>query len=251
MNECSTISLVLHPISRRTTPFLLPRILEQNVKLAYTSRQEWNGKDNKAYNGSKASNKHQTYNRRFNVSGRIKKMEIRDLYTKDRQKTGETMVRGGYQPPNSYKLTVRVCVFNKNGELLIQKRQISKSTWASYWDLTISGSVISGETSQDAAERELEEEIGLKESFAEKRPTLTVHSDLGFDDIFIIEKDIDPSNLQLFSDEVSHVKWADFDDVLEMIKDGIFIPYHPAFIEILFFLRNQRSVRTRLEKKEK
>ena len=50
-------------------------------------------------------------------------MEIWDLYTKDRIKTEETMVRGEKITKGFYRLVVHVCIFNSRGEMLIQQRQ--------------------------------------------------------------------------------------------------------------------------------
>lgn len=82
-------------------------------------------------------------------------MEIWDLYTKDRIKTEETMVRGEKITKGFYRLVVHVCIFNSQGEMLIQQRQLFKSSWPNMWDVTVGGSAISGDTSQSAAEREV------------------------------------------------------------------------------------------------
>ena len=43
-------------------------------------------------------------------------MEILDLYTADREKTGRTMVRGEETPAGCYRLVVHVCIFNDKGQ---------------------------------------------------------------------------------------------------------------------------------------
>lgn len=45
--------------------------------------------------------------------------------------------------------------------------------------------------------RELEEEIGLKLDLSNTRPHLTVNFDEGFDDIYLVEADIDLDELTL------------------------------------------------------
>lgn len=102
-------------------------------------------------------------------------MEIWDLYTKDRIKTEETMVRGEKITKGFYRLVVHVCIFNSRGEMLIQQRQPFKSSWSNMWDITVGGSAISGDTSQSAAEREVYEEIGYKLSLDGIRPALTIN----------------------------------------------------------------------------
>ncbi|GAA0102866.1 NUDIX domain-containing protein [Paraclostridium bifermentans] len=172
-------------------------------------------------------------------------MEIWDLYDKDRIKTGETMVRGSQFKENTYHLVVHVCIFNLEGKMLIQQRQPFKDGWPNMWDITVGGSAISGDTSQLAAEREVYEEIGYKLSLDGIRPSLTINFDKGFDDIYLIQKDIDISKLKLQYEEVQSVKWASKEEILSMIDKEIFIPYHKSLIGLLFFMRTSKNSHTR------
>lgn len=172
-------------------------------------------------------------------------MEIWDLYDKDRIKTGETMVRGSQFKENTYHLVVHVCIFNLEGKMLIQQRQPFKDGWPNMWDITVGGSAVSGDTSQLAAEREVYEEIGYKLSLDGIRPSLTINFDKGFDDIYLIQKDIDISKLKLQYEEVQSVKWASKEEVLSMIDEEIFIPYHKSLIDLLFFMRTSKNSHTR------
>ncbi len=56
---------------------------------------------------------------------------------------------------------VHVFVFNSKGELYLQRRSMTKDTAPGKWVSSCSGHVDSGEVYDDAAPRELEEEIGL------------------------------------------------------------------------------------------
>ena len=172
-------------------------------------------------------------------------MEIWDLYTKDRIKTEETMVRGEKITKGFYRLVVHVCIFNSRGEMLIQQRQPFKSSWSNMWDITVGGSAISGDTSQSAAEREVYEEIGYKLSLDGIRPALTINFEDGFDDMYIIKKDIEISDLYLQYEEVKAVKWASKEEILKLIDEEIFIPYHKSLIELLFFMKDTKGTHTR------
>ncbi len=172
-------------------------------------------------------------------------MELWDLYTKDRIKTGKTMVRGEAQPEGVYRMVVHCCIFNSKGEMLIQQRQPFKDDWKNLWDITVGGSAIAGDTSQMAIRRELNEELGIDISFEDIRPVLTVNFSGGFDDMYVVEKDVDLSDLTLQYEEVQAAKWADKDEIFQMIDEGNFIPYHKSVIELLFFMRNHRGTHTR------
>lgn len=171
-------------------------------------------------------------------------MELWDLYTKDRIKTGRTMVRGDIQPDDTYRIVVHICVFNSRGEMLIQQRQPFKSGWSNMWDISVGGSAVAGETSATAAERELREELGIEICFKNILPILTLNVDGGFDDVYLVEKDVALDRLTLQYEEVQTAKWASMDEIFALLDAGAFIPYHKAFIELLFFMRNHGGTYT-------
>lgn len=107
------------------------------------------------------------------------------------------------------------------------------------WDITVGGSAVTGDTSQKAAEREVLEEIGLKLDLKGIRPHLTVNFDRGFDDIYLIEKNVDINELTLQPEEVQAVKWAGRDEILAMIEKGDFIPYYPELVNLFFQIRKK------------
>jgi isopentenyldiphosphate isomerase len=164
-------------------------------------------------------------------------MEIWDLYNKDRIKTGKTMLRGSEFEAGTYHMVVHVCIFRPDGKLLIQQRQPFKEGWPNLWDITVGGSAVAGDTSQSAAEREVWEEIGYSLNLKTSRPSLTINFDHGFDDFYLIEKDIDISSLKVPSEEVQQVKWATKEEIISKIDSEEFIPYHASFIDLLFDMR--------------
>ena len=171
-------------------------------------------------------------------------MELFDLYTADREKTGLTMKRGDPTPEGYYRLVVHICIFDSQGRMLIQQRQPFKRGWANLWDITVGGCAVAGDSSQTAAERETREELGLKIDFSNERPSMTIHWEHGFDDYYVLNQDVDTETLRLQPEEVQRVKWATLDEILEMIDDGRFIPYEKSQIQLLFFRRNHRSSHT-------
>ena len=166
-------------------------------------------------------------------------MELWDVYNRDRTKLNKTMVRGDKFESGSYHLVVHACIFNSKGEMLIQQRQPFKSGWPNMWDITVGGSAIAGDTSQTAIEREVFEEIGLKIDMQNIRPHLTVNFDRGFDDIYLIEKEVDINEFKLQYEEVQQVKWATIDEIYQKLDEGIFIPYYKSLIKLLFDMRKQ------------
>ena len=101
-------------------------------------------------------------------------MELWDLYTKDRDRTNQTIIRGTKLPEGLYHVVVHLCLFNSKGEMLIQQRQPFKEGWPNMWDITVGGSAVSGDSSWKAVERETKEELGLELDFSDLRPALTI-----------------------------------------------------------------------------
>ena len=168
-------------------------------------------------------------------------MELWDLYDRDRIPTGETHERGKPLPKGRYHMVVHVVIFNSQGQMLIQQRQPFKEGWPNLWDITVGGSAVAGDTSRTAAQREVMEEIGLAIDLSEEQPKLTLPFDCGFDDIYTLVMDVDLSALTLQESEVQAVRWAGEEEILAMLADRRFIPYHQAFIQLLFALRHSRG----------
>jgi len=61
---------------------------------------------------------------------------------------------------------------------------------------------------------------------------------VGFDDYYVVEREIDSCNLTLQYEEVQAVKWADEEEILQLIKEERLIPYHD--IERLFSIHKQK-----------
>lgn len=164
-------------------------------------------------------------------------MELWDIYDENRILKSGTMIRGHRIKDGDYHLTVHVCIFNSNGEMLIQKRQPFKQGFSGLWDVTVGGSAVHGDTSKQAARRELFEEVGIDHDFSGTQPHLTINTPHGFNDIYIIQKDVDITTLSLQYEEVEKVMWATEGQILSMIEDGSFIPYIPEFIMLIFRMR--------------
>ena len=54
-----------------------------------------------------------------------------------------------------------IMLFNSKGELCVHRRTLSKAIYPGYWDVAAGGMVAAGETYEQSAARELEEELGV------------------------------------------------------------------------------------------
>ena len=163
-------------------------------------------------------------------------MEAWDLYTQDRVKTGQTMLRGDPVPEGLFHLQVHVCIFNEQGEMLIQQRQSTKRWYAGLWDYSVGGSAVAGDTSLAAAERETLEELGLRVSLAGRKPAVTRWYGAMIDDYYILPLNVALSDLHLQREEVQAVRWASREDILTLLAQRQFCPNPPGMIALLFDL---------------
>ena len=171
-------------------------------------------------------------------------MELWDLYDKNRNKTGEVAVRGGERiPAERYHIVVHAAVFNDRGEMLIQQRQPWKDVFPDMWDISMGGSALAGEDAPSACWRELNEEVGLSlEEIRTGRAVFTVNFRDGFDDYFVGHWNGDPAALVLQESEVKAVRFAAREEIAAMTRAGIFIPYHPGLMDLLFLYSTGTSI---------
>ena len=172
-------------------------------------------------------------------------MEYFDLYDCNRQLVGRTLRRGEPVPEGCYHLVIHICLFNPAGQMLIQQRQPFKQGWSNLWDVTVGGSALAGETSAQAARREILEELGLELDLTGRAPALTSWFPGGFDDMYIVEGEPDLERLALQPEEVQAVAWADYEEICRRIDEGTFIPYRKELIALLFSLRRGKGNITR------
>ncbi len=88
--------------------------------------------------------------------------EIFDVVDEDDRIIGEAAREQVHGNPELIHRVVHVLVFNSNKELYLQKRDMNKDVQPGKWDTSVGGHVDKGESYQDAAVREMEEELGIK-----------------------------------------------------------------------------------------
>ena len=151
--------------------------------------------------------------------------EIWDVYDRERNLTGQTHRRGDPLAPGEYHLVVHICIFNSQGKVLIQQRQPWKKGWPGLWDISTGGSAIAGDDSRRAAEREVLEELGLPLDLSQEQVRFTFHWKNGFDDYWMVRRDVELDQLHLQYEEVAAVRWVDRAELQTLIDAGQFVPY--------------------------
>lgn len=144
--------------------------------------------------------------------------EYFDLYTADRRRLGRSIQRGAPIPRGEYHIVVQIMSVNSRGEILLTQR-VPQKTSGGRWECS-GGCAISGETSRQAAVRELFEETGIRANPAEISLEWTLTTDSMIRDFYIVHKDVGLDRLLLQSTEVCAAKWVTFDRLTEMAENG-------------------------------
>jgi len=114
---------------------------------------------------------------------------------------------------------VHVLVFNRKGEVFLQKRSMSKDTAPGAWDSSASGHVDSGEDYDACAVRELREEIGLiVERPPERLFKIDARPETGQEFVWIYRLDAE-GPFQLHPEEIEMGDWFELDRLTRWIAD--------------------------------
>lgn len=118
--------------------------------------------------------------------------EYIDILKKNGEPSGKITLKSEAHRLGLYHASVHIWFFTKNGELLLQKRAANKDTYPGLWDVSVAGHIATGESKENAALREIEEEIGLS----------VTTNDLQFIGTYLSEKMPHPG---LFDNEFHHI----------------------------------------------
>ncbi len=89
------------------------------------------------------------------------KVEFVDILDSQGNYTGRTCSKKEAHVKGYFHPTVHVWIYTRNREVLFQKRSVTKDTFPGRWDVSAAGHVHAGERIEDAALREVQEELGL------------------------------------------------------------------------------------------
>jgi isopentenyl-diphosphate delta-isomerase type 1 len=88
--------------------------------------------------------------------------EIFDIVDKNDVVTGRAKRSEVHGNPDLIHRVIHILLFNSKGELFLQKRSMSKDIQPGKWDTSVGGHLDSGESYEEAALREMKEELGIE-----------------------------------------------------------------------------------------
>ncbi len=145
-----------------------------------------------------------------------------DLYDKNGNLLERKANRGEKLLFGEYHLVVNAWIVNDNNEFLITRRSAKKSH-PLMWECT-GGSALSGEKSEEAAIREVKEELGItvKEGILIGRTRRYYPNRPDILDVWLFHSNVDINEIKVQEEEVCEAKWASVDEIKRIYNEGSF-----------------------------
>ena len=119
--------------------------------------------------------------------------------------------------------SVGIIVRNPMGEVLVHRRAPTKDVWPDRWDIAVGGVVTSGEGVEEAARRELAEEIGVVDTVM--RPLgVGSYEDGDVRCRCTCFETVHDGPVRFADGEVVDARWVSFDTLRAMLVEESFVP---------------------------
>ena len=171
-------------------------------------------------------------------------MEYIDLYDEDMRPLGKRVPRSQLRKQGDFFFIVHIWIQNSEGAYLIQTRS-KEDDFSPYLWATTMGIVSHGETTSEAAIKEVREELGLSLKEGELRlvsryKTRSSYAN-HFTDVFLVKKDVKIEDLRLEPSEVEQVKFVQKDQLYAMINTEQFWDYKELLHVDEYFIDLEKS----------
>jgi isopentenyldiphosphate isomerase len=172
--------------------------------------------------------------------------EFIDIITKDGEPTGKTALKSEIHSKGYYHNTAHIWFYTKDGQILLAQRAASKTICPLLWDVSVAGHVDTGETIEQAAIRETQEEIGLTISQSDLHkigvfPCFQTYDngivDNEFHHTFLVELKVPLKNLKPQAGEVEALKLVTVETFKSLLANSTtnsyFVASNKAYYEIV------------------
>ena len=147
--------------------------------------------------------------------------EYWDIYDENRVFQNRTIRRGDTLADGEYYICCEVWFRNSQGKMLVTQRNPNLKA-GGLWEFS-GGGVLAGETTLQAAIREVKEEIGVEIAANELTLIHTFRHRKYFMDVYLVKKDFDIRSIVLDKDEAINAKWVSKKELQDMIKNQEFV----------------------------
>ena len=151
-------------------------------------------------------------------------MELIEIVDENGNYTGQVMDKEEAHDKNLLHNELGIFIINDKKEILLEKRSANKRFNPNKWGLC-AGHVDAYETLEEAALREIKEEVGLDVSieelipYGEKEVTIK-DSNSHITYFYYVKCNKKEDEFIIQEEELSEVKWFNIDEIIMMIKEG-------------------------------
>ena len=148
-------------------------------------------------------------------------MEIWDLYDEQGRKTGETWERSRARdiPDDRYHIVCDILIRHRDGDFLLTRRDPDKDAFPGCLEASAGGAALAGETPEQAARREMQEETGLTAGKLELIGTTRRPKSHSVIYAYLAEVDCEKDSVRLQEGETVDYQWVDTPVFLSLIRE--------------------------------
>ena len=170
-------------------------------------------------------------------------MEYLDICDRNGKSIGLKKSKKEAHEKGLWHRSVHIWVINSKKEVLLQKRSPLMDNHPNKWDISSAGHVSAGQDDITSAQRETEEEIGLKllpENFVLIGIVKQTSARKGYinkeiNPVYIVNMDLDPNKIKKQDEEVSEVKFIPYKELKQLIENrNPSLVQHPEEYKLLF-----------------
>ena len=173
--------------------------------------------------------------------------ELIDVLNEDGTKTGEVVTRREVHEKGLWHRIVVIAILDKEGHLLMQQRSKHVKTNPEKWDISAAGHVSAGQTSIEAAIREVKEEVGL-EIKSEELTYITTYCEPTrkqgdiidnqfYDFDIVIKPNINMANVKMQESEVENVKLCNLKEVKDKLENKMVVGREVVYQTLIKYLK--------------
>lgn len=155
--------------------------------------------------------------------------ELVEVLTEDGKSVGENISKFTAHKQGICDGISAVALIDNSGRLLIQKRAVTKKDEPNKWDLSGAGHIDVDETPEEAAVREIYEELGIKVEEDDLKLIDTYLNKVKlnkeicinhFTYLFVVQKDISIDDIVVQKSEVSEIMFINKKEYIDLLNNG-------------------------------
>ena len=166
--------------------------------------------------------------------------EIFDLVTPEGKIIGQAPRSAVHGNPDLLHPVVHIHVFNKNGQLFLQKRAKDKEVQPDKWDTSVGGHVHSGESIESAISREAFEELGLKNIKFQPLYRYVMKNDFESELVYTF-RTTNNGPFKINKEEISFGRFWKIKEIKMNLGKGIFTPNFEQEFQLLEKILNKSA----------